>query len=41
MVQLVYIGIGKKGKNLGKIENRGTAFKIYNDCIEKLFDLID
>lgn len=35
------IGIAKKGPNIGKIEDRGTAFKIYNDCIDKLFDLID
>lgn len=35
------IGIAKKGPNIGKIEDRGTAFKIYNDYIEKLFDLIE
>lgn len=35
------IGIGKKGKNLGKIEDRGTAFKINNNYIDALFKLID
>lgn len=35
------VGIGKKGKNIGKIEDRGTAFKIYNDCIDQLFDLVE
>lgn len=35
------VGIAEKGKNIGKIEDRGTAFKIYNDCIDKLFDLIE
>jgi len=35
------IGIAKKGPNIGKIEDRGTAFKINNDCIDELFELID
>lgn len=35
------IGIAKKGPNIGKIEDRGTAFKINNDNIEDLFELID
>lgn len=40
-IQVLFnIGIGKKGKNLGKIEDRGTAFKIYIQDIEKLFDKI-
>ena len=38
---LFNIGIAKKGTNIGKIEDRGTAFKLYNNCIDKLFDLIE
>lgn len=35
------IGTCKRGKNIGKIEDRGTAFKLNNNYINELFDLVE
>lgn len=34
------IGTCKSARNYGKIEDRGTAFKLDNSCIKELFDTI-